>query len=237
MCSYGLVLVLLLITPIECTSARDPGCLPWEKLAKDSCECRHSLLSEMKCRDGILYLDINRCMTYDNSTLYEASCPYIKSPHQIDHNSSSVRVPTNLSQITSFFCDPLNRKGLVCGECKEGYGVSLLTVGLKCSACTHPWKGWLLYLTTQFLPITIFYVLIFALQISVTSIPMNCFVLYSQIIVGTFNCDEVVLNEIYVQATPFFQAVFKMLLTLYEPWNLDFFTYLIPEFCISPSIT
>ena len=202
-----------------------------------SCECRNDLPHQMQCRAGsVLYLDVNRCLTYNQSTLYEASCPFIKLQGFFDSNSTSIRVPTNLSEINRFFCSPLNRRGLMCSQCKQGYGISFLTVGLKCAKCSSPLRGWILYLVVQFLPVTLFYILIFMLQISVTSAPINCFVLYSQFIVLSFNNDSYVLNGIYMDSTPLLQKVFSILLTLYEPWNLDFGTHILPDFCISPSI-
>lgn len=215
---------------------KESSCLPWEDSEKNGskCACRTDLVSEMKCKDGILYLDVNRCLTYENSTLYESSCPYIKL--QSASNDSSVVVPANLSQINGFFCDSLNREGLICNQCKKGFGISLLRVGYKCTDCSHPWHGLFLYFFFQFVPLTIFYIIIFMLQISITSIPMNCFVFFSQIVVGAFTYDELVVNAVLMDSTPFLKTVFTILLTLYEPWNLDFFTNLLPEFCISQSM-
>ena len=65
---------------------------------------------------------------------------------------------------------------------------------------------------------------------------MNCFVLYSQFVVSALNYDSHVINAIYMDSTPLLRNTFKALLTLYEPWNLDFGTHLLPDFCVSPSI-
>lgn len=221
-----------------------PDCLPWEEekltgnQSQVTCKCRSDLPHEMRCSGGRLYLNVNRCLTYSNSTLYEASCPYTKTSSQIDPNTSSVVVPTDVLQINDSLCGPLNRQGLVCSECKEGYGVSVLTGGsLRCTPCSaSSWRGWLLYLTLQLVPLTVFYVVIFMFQISVTSSPMKCFVFYGQILIGAFAYDEIVVNEFYVQSTPPMQKVFKILVTLYEPWNLEFLTHLLPDFCLSPGL-
>ena len=127
--------LVVLLSPV-CSGQDRLDCLPWEKEASNAstCECRNDL----KCRDGVLYLHVNHCLTYSQSTLYEATCPFIK----MLSNSSFIRVPTNLSEINSFFCSPFNRRGLVCSQCKQGYGVSFLTVGLKCVKCSSP-LSWL----------------------------------------------------------------------------------------------
>ena len=235
MSSIGLFLLVLVFCSTGATIMKKE-CLPWEVSVQNGtkCMCRDDLLYEMTCIAGELYLDVNRCMTYDNFTLYEAVCPYIKYQH-LD-NYSALKIPTNLSQINSFFCDPLNREGLICEHCKEGYGTSVLTFGYKCAECSHLWRGWLLYIFFQFVPITIFYLIIFTLQISIATTTMNCFVFYSQMVVASFTYDEHAMNTINMRATPFLQFFFKTLATLYEPWNLDFFPHVLPEFCISESI-
>ena len=228
-------ILVVLLFPV-CSGQDRLDCLPWEKEAINAsiCECRNDLPQQMPCRAGVINVLINRCLTYNESTLYVAECSFIK-PLVFDSKSNSIRVPTNLSEINSFFCSPLNRRGLVCSQCKQGYGVSFLTVGLKCAKCSSPLRGWILYLVVQFLPVTLFYILIFMLQISVTSPPMNCFVLYSQFVVLTFNHDQYVMNGIYMESSQL-QKMFSILLTLYEPWNLDFGTHLLPDFCVSSSI-
>ncbi len=210
-------------------------CLPWEISVDNGsyCQCREDLPHEMKCHHGVLRLDVNRCLTYENSTLFEASCPYIKY-QKIEQ--SSIEIPRNLSQINHFFCDSLNREGFLCGRCKEGHGVSVLTLGYKCADCLKPKHGWLLYLLFQFVPITVLYLTIFILQVSIFSTSMNCFVFYSQMVITTFTHDELVFNNIYMASPLPIQTAFKIILTLYEPWNLDFFTHILPEFCISESI-
>ena len=225
--------LVVLLSPV-CSGQDRLDCLPWEKEAtnESTCECRNDLPQQMQCRAGVLYLDVKSCLTYDQTTLYEASCHYLKL-HSY-YNSTSIRVPTNLSEINSFFCSPLNRMGLVCSQCKQGYGVSFLTAGLKCVKCSSPLRGWILYLVVQFLPVTLFYILIFVLQISVTFPPMLSFVMYSQFIVLVHT--PAVIKGIFMHSTPLLRNVISALFTLYEPWNLDFGTHLFPAFCISPSI-
>ena len=63
-------------------------------------------------------------------------------------------------------------------------------------------------------PVTIFYLIIFTLQISKQLATMNCFVFYSQIIVGAFTYDELVINNVYMKAPPFLQTFFDILITL-----------------------
>ena len=46
-----------------------------------------------------------------------------------------IKLPRNVSSLTEFMCGPLNREGLLCGKCKDGYGTALYSYTLKCSKC------------------------------------------------------------------------------------------------------
>ena len=128
--------LVVLFYPV-CSSQGQLDCLPWEKEAANTsaCECRTDLNRSQECRAGVLYVDVNCCVTYDPPTLYVARCPFIKL-QGFDSKSTTIKVPTNLSEISSFFCSPINRKGLLCSQCKKGYGISFLTVDLKCAKCS-----------------------------------------------------------------------------------------------------
>ena len=57
---------------------------------------------------------------------------------------------------------PLNRKGYLCGECKSGYGPGPFIISCTnvCHFCQDTWHEIILYLVLEFIPITIFYLLI-----------------------------------------------------------------------------
>ena len=77
-------------------------------------------------------------------------------------------------------CGPLNRKGLVRNECADGFGPSVTSFGYKCVSCNGTWYGLPLFLVLYFALITMLYLLIIVFQISITSAPMPCFVIYAQ---------------------------------------------------------
>ena len=83
-------------------------------------------------------------------------------------------------------CGPLNRKDLVCSECTcaDGFGLSLTSFGYICVNCTGAWYGVPVLLLLEFAPVTVFYLVILVLQISLTSMP--CFILYAQFVVVAF---------------------------------------------------
>jgi len=65
---------------------------------------------------------------------------------------------------------------------------------------------------------------------------MNCFVMYSQLVVNLLNHDPKVHGALMSELDRTSCAVFKVILTGYGFWNLDYFGYLIPPFCVSQDL-
>ena len=123
-------------------------------------------------------------------------------------------------------CGPLNRKGIVCSECADGFGPSLTSFGYECVNCTDAWYGVSLLLFLEFVPITVFYVIILVFQISVTSAPLPCFIMYGQWIVVALYLSaysDNSLRQIMFTENGQLRIEMKIILTLYGVLNLDFF--------------
>lgn len=230
--TFTVATFLLRITACATEIIREE-CLPWEKIVNNGteCQCRTDLPQEMKCLNGDLYVEVDRCLTYENSTLYEGSCPYKKYQHLKE--LQLLKLPRNLSQINDFFCARLHREGLLCGLCIKDNGISLLTDNYRCSRCSEIWRNWIIYLFFPFVPITIFYLAIFLLQISIPYPLMKSFIFYSQGIAMILTYDELVVNYITMHSSGFMGTFLNVIMTLYEPWNLDFFKHVLREYCFS----
>ena len=126
----------------------------------------------------------------------------------------------------------MNRKGLVCSECIERFGPSVTYFGFSCSNCTDAWYGVPLYLFLEFVPITVFYLIVLAFRIGLTSAPFTAFVLFSQFAVTAVTT---VFGPFSFEASPVIYY-FSAVITFYGFWNLDFFRYIIPPFCLSPNL-
>ena len=117
-------------------------------------------------------------------------------------------------------------------RCIDGFRPSLHSLGSLCSNCSGTWYGVPLYLFLEFVPITVFYVVILVFRISMTSSPMIAFVFFSQIVVNTF----VVYGNKFLYESSFAYRFLDVLTSFYGFWNLDFFRYILPPFCISPNL-
>ena len=129
-------------------------------------------------------------------------------------------------------CEQMNRKGRLCSECIEDFGPSIISSGLVCSNCTGVWYGVPLYLFLEFVPITVFYIIILLFRVNMTSAPMVAYVFLSQIIVTIFLRCGVYLKFEHPTAYNFAHVM----ITFYGFWNLDFFCYILPPFCVSPEL-
>ena len=116
----------------------------------------------MKCTEQGIELRVGYCMTYDEPkrTIYIGPCAFSGNFSTIS-NGRYIELPVkNPSELNTYMCGPMNQKGRLCSECIEGFGPSIISLGLVCSNCTGAWYGILLYLFLEFVPITVLYVII-----------------------------------------------------------------------------
>ena len=101
------------------------SCPTWFTNTTGSCECGTELNGYVKCHQDTLRVDVmvGHCMTlFNNNSVVVGSCQ-----HAFASNITSrvyLSVPNDSAQLDSQFCGSYNRKGLLCGECIDGYGPS-----------------------------------------------------------------------------------------------------------------
>ena len=236
---------LLIIISSSCVSSLNDNttdycnqlnCPPWTQAMGSECVCRNDLPFDLSCKDGTAYLDIASCMSIDdNDTVSVGECAY--NNYLNVSADFAVELPSTLSihELNTVFCDPLNREGILCHRCKEGFGVAPLSLEYVCVECPDNTAGWwVLFLLLQFGPITIFYLINLVWQISFAKAPFRCFVFFSQILFWSLSSRNVriVVNNLNVGAKVCFYAV-EFLSGI---WSLNFVSVL-PPFCVSTSFT
>ena len=207
------------------------------------CECNisSSISDIVKCTEGGVRLRLGYCMTHEeqeegSSVIYIARCNYFNGRNLSTTDNGyyielSVRNP---SELNDRMCTPMNRSrnSTLCSECSEGFGPSIISLGLVCSDCEGIWYRVPLYLFLEFVPITVFYVIVLLFRVSITSAPMVAFVFYSQILVSTFLTYGNDLKFANHVAFYFIQVY----ITFYGILNLDFIRYILPPFCVSKNL-
>jgi len=107
-------------------AVENDGCPPWTYQRKSSCECGVTLQEKVKCNlsNSELLLHYCLCMTYDNKTskTVVGYCVYSCIANAMHHE---VVLPMKTAELDSKMCGAWNRRGQLCSQCREGYGVPL----------------------------------------------------------------------------------------------------------------
>ena len=124
----------------------------------------------------------------------------------------------------------------MCSKCKPGYGPAVYAFSLVCAKCSSKSvAGWALYLFLVLFPITVFYIFVIIFNIRATAPPFTAFVLMCQ----TYCMIDLMYVPLKMKLTQF-----NSLLILWQTvrlfcgfWNLDFFRYIVPPFCVSSHLS
>ena len=218
----------------------------------NDCQCIAYLF--LNCEGESVYADTRHIMTYDSTKRIISA---VKMRHKylegynltvIKDGSTGTLLPNNISELNSYMCGPLNREDYLCNKCRSGYGPPMIFEPASCAnmcyLCNDSWisRDLLLYVSLNFIPLTLFYLLTLIFQIRLTTAPMTCFIMYSQLVVLGFyeecglesTISRTIFNQIkFTDKGNTLRTGTKIILTLYGVFNLDFFHYVLPPFCIS----
>ena len=128
-------------------------------------QCSNSKISS-------LLLHYCYCMTYDinHNTTVVGYCPYSCIISSLG-DSMYIEQSLNHSELNSNTCNGWNRRGLLCSECQEEYGVPVYSYSLQCVKCSnatsHKVKTLMLFIARAFLPLTVMCVVITFFHINV----------------------------------------------------------------------
>ena len=212
-------------------------CPPGYKFNSSGCICAGNYHSCVVCDETDYTANIIRGMWIGQHPHYNDSLLVGFSPYVHD---VSVRETIQLPQLTSKLSDYLcvNRKGVLCGECKEGYGVAMNTEDFKCISCSEEdaHRNWFYYMLTEFLPVTIFFAAVFLFSMTVTFGPLNSYIFFAQVVttVVKIDADGMIPLENTIKHYKDIESIYVI---PYDFWNLNFFRTLMPTFCLSNNIT
>ena len=224
-------------------------CPPWSYFDFANKMCKHDIYFAALFYNNHTHLRVGYCSTYNEKTgiVSFSSCPYFQSDGFNvsvirESNFWSIQLPENISTLNEYMCGSLNRIGNVCSECARGFGPAVTSLGfnLQCSYCNDNWYGLLLYLFLEFIPVTVFYIVILVFRINITSAPMTCYIMYSQLVAVwwsfAFEGEDLNINREMFKLNSHTELFRKFFLAMYDMWNLRFFYYLVPPFCISSKL-
>ena len=237
MWSYCFLIVKLSLCSVLAT---DTSCPTWHYYNNSTgeCECGYWLL----CSSDGNQVEIrnDQCATYSGQEddYCIGACPFTHTVNSTNRMYSEM--PSNASQLDEVMCGPYNRRGLLCGECKDGYGPAVYSFDMTCANCSSLWSRYAisLYLFLQFVPTTLIFFSFVVIRFDITSGPLLGYVLFCQItITATTSHYSFIYDYILHHVSSFLKVLCDLSLTLSQFWNLQFLKAIIPPFCISEKLT
>ena len=237
MWSYCLLIVKLSLCSVLATNT---SCPTWHYYnnATGQCECGSKLL----CSSDGNQVEIgkNHCATSSGQEddYYIGSCPFTLTVNSTNRLYSEL--PSGASQLDEVMCGPYNRRGLLCGECKDGYGPAVYSFDMTCANCSSLWSRYAisLYLFLQFVPTTPIFLCFVVFRFKITSGPLLGYVLFCQTTIAEKNDQYFFIYDYILYHVPsFLRVMFVLSLTLSQFWSLQFLKAIIPPFCISEKLT
>ena len=237
--SHLLVLILMAILATGGCS-----CPTWYYNDSGGCHCGSELHGGLICHDWNQTVEISAgfCMTYDAnrdgmSTLVVGDCPFGYFSDMTNRRYSLV--PGRRAEVNSNQCDPYNRKGLLCGQCKKGFGPAVYSFNFQCANCsTIPTAAAIsLYALMELVPITIFFFFVLIFRLNLMSGPKLGYVIFCQAIMNTSQYSRYTYTSLFSNLSRPLAIFGHIGLVLSGIWNLQFFRFITPPFCISERMT
>lgn len=204
--------------------------VPSEGSGQLKCICDQNYKGYIRCNQSNFSSSIFRTgwigtVSGLGDNLVFGTSPYIHSSKQY------VPLPQDPKELPHFFCGPSNSRGILCGGCKDGYGVSADFLESSCTICSPGSERytWIFYLLTEFLPVTVFFGIVFLFSMTVTFGPLNSYIFFAQVITTVVKVDAD--GEVYAPegSTNAMQSAYMI---PYAVWNLNFFRTVLPHYCI-----
>ena len=171
--------LLLLMSLADCngiqmnqSSLIDEQCSPGfvYSTTLNNCECNPDI--NVKCDEDDAVLSFATCMTYDEDEgTFIGVCISFRVHGRNVSDRVYIELPENVTELNEYMCGVMNRRGIACSECIEGFSPAITSFGFQCSNCTDVWYGVPLFLLLEFVPSTIFYLIVVSFGLSVTSAP------------------------------------------------------------------
>ena len=136
-------------------------------------------------------------------------------------------LPANISEDISLYICNANRTGIICGSCKENHSAYYHSTSFYCGSNDLCHLGWLFYILSEIIPVTILFLVVIVFNISFTSGPLNGVIFFIQMIdTLKINAENIIWFDrpLYTIAQ-LYQFIFRM-------FSLNFFSNRDLSFCL-----
>ena len=169
--------------------------------------------------------------------------PYLNVNNAEEKSKFRTPLPKDQGEFDDFLCGKAHSTGTLCGLCRDSYGVAvsglITSPCVPCSDTDNYHHNWLYYILFNFLPATIFFVIIFICSMTVTFGPLNSYIYFAQMMItmapeanGFISYDNVTHG--------WYSTLTDAYLLIYDIWNTNFLhIYRIKSsasLCLSPHL-
>ncbi len=207
-------------------------CLPWSDCdaSLGGCKCIIFAGNPLICkivaqnRSTLYVLDCN-CVTIDEDNERQmvevGKCIYNCARDQ-DLYLIYQQLPDNMSDWNKFMCGEFHRTGSLCGKCDtdRDYYPRVYSFDMSCIKCDNSSSNWWKYILLAYVPLTVFYLIVFFFKVDIHSSQLQGFVIYSQCLTLPPLMRILLLSTRHM---PTIFKVIKLIGALHGIWNLDFF--------------
>lgn len=213
-------------------------------LSVSKCTCNWNQVSSLLYEGIQCNIDV-----FEAKLLYIYWVGYITHPALPEHlftsfcpqhyciNSLSVIQPLrtlpsrpSVEELDTFVCGT-TRTGLLCGECRQNHSIFFHSPYYKCKLNHLCSIGWLFYLLSELLPLTVLFVLVVSFNINFSSGTLNGFILFAQV-VDSLGIDAYGMLEFQLSKSNGLYQLTEIYKFIYRSLNLDFFTLDSLSFCL-----
>ena len=238
------MLLLVLVFEVVAVISVTGQCFTWFKEAEDgTCQCGSNVGGVIKCDEytETVYIAVGYCMSMENTSdrLLLGYCMtrfYGERYENISHYPAYNALPRD-QQNLSLICKSHNTKGLLCGQCEDGYGWAINTVQAECTKCNSVraavYAGLLVLL-----PFTVFFLIVVLFRPNFSSSEILGYILFCQ----GFSLSFYTANGFYISLSDSMQTTGSVLLAT-SLWAAGIWWYCVPFFysvdsvCFSETMT
>ena len=196
----------------------------FDKLA-ESCKCSaddesHAYPAITKCINFKAYIEQNHWAGYYPSNSVHPD--HLYTAYYPSHFNNNVGLPNSSDNLSDFMCG-INREGVLCGKCKNGYSAYYHSreVATSCGQNRRCNLGILFYLLSEVVPTIVFFTLVVISGVNFSSGGLNGFVFFCQV-VDAFSQDFV-FSQLHQENT-LFQLLQSGHRFIYGIFNFDYFS-------------
>ena len=206
----------------------DVLCPPGLFCIENSCVCAEEYPNDVvKCNGtNLLVLDCS-CVTFDNETnsTFMGNCAY----------NCGLYAKYNLyNPLPDQLCAQKGRTGTLCGECLPDHYPLAYSFNLACIECHNIRWNWFRYVMAAFIPLTLFSFFILFFKINTTFGHINVVIYVCQSLSIPMWSRVLMTNTLH--STSALSILFKLILSIYGIWNMDFFRPFYSDLCLGIDI-